>query len=230
MLIAVGLVIVFFKDIRTERSPFVFRPRDITDSLWRVREHPLVLRIMPVYALFMTANVTFYIFVDNYLTSAFGYGVIGGSVAMLVIGVALATSSTFLVKPAQERFGKRQILGASLLTMVVCGPPSCCCPGPISPTFRFSCSISFRRRLPDLARHLFQQCQRGRPGLGDGCDHRRLLSCRRHHVPDRRWADELRHPIALRHRGGDGGAGLPAAAGTWRSGSLRQLTDGPESG
>ena len=38
---------------------------------------------------------------------------------MLVIGAALATSSTFLVKPAQKRFDKRQIVGASLLVMVV---------------------------------------------------------------------------------------------------------------
>lgn len=120
VLIAIALVIVYFHDIRTERTPFVFRPRDITDSLWRVTQHPIVMRIMPVYALFMISNVTFYVFVDNYLTSAFGYGVIGGSVAMLVIGVALATSSTFLVKPVQERFGKRQIIGVSLVTMVIC--------------------------------------------------------------------------------------------------------------
>ena len=121
VLIGIGLVVVFFHDIRTEREPFVFRPRDITDSLWRVTKHPIVMQIMPVYSLFMIANVTFYVFVDNYLTSAFGYGVLGGSIAMLVIGVALATSSTFLVKPAQARFGKRQIVGASLATMAICG-------------------------------------------------------------------------------------------------------------
>ena len=119
VLIAIALVIVFFHDIRLERTPFVFRPRDITDSLWRVTQHPIVMKIMPVYAFFMISNVTFYIFIDNYLTSAFGYGVIGGSAAMLVIGAALATSSTFLVKPAQKRFDKRQIVGVSLLVMMV---------------------------------------------------------------------------------------------------------------
>ena len=120
VLIAIAMVMVFFHDIRTERTPFVFRPRDITDSLWRVTKHPIVMRIMPVYTFFMISNVTFYIFIDNYLTSAFGYGVIGGSVAMLVIGAALATSSTFLVKPVQKRVGKREIMGASLVIMVVC--------------------------------------------------------------------------------------------------------------
>lgn len=120
VLIAIALVLVFFQDIRTERSPFVFRLRDITDSLWRVTQQPLVLRIIPVYALLMISNVTFYIFVDNYLTSAFSYGVIGGSIAMLVIGAALATSSAFLVKPAQKRFNKRTIIGGSLSTMLIC--------------------------------------------------------------------------------------------------------------
>jgi len=119
--IAILLVLIFFHDIRKERVPFVFRPRDITNSLWQVTQHPLVMQIMPVYALFMVSNVTFYVFIDNYLTSAFGYGVVGGSIAMLVIGIALATSSTFLVKPVQARVAKPYIVGASLFTMAVCG-------------------------------------------------------------------------------------------------------------
>lgn len=120
VLIAMSLVVYCFHDMRSNRSPFVFRPGDIFESLYRVTMHPLVMRIMSVYALFMISNVTFYIFIDNYLTSAFGYGVIGGSAAMVVIGVALATSSTFLVKPAQERFGKRQIIGGTMIVMTVC--------------------------------------------------------------------------------------------------------------
>lgn len=121
VLIAIALVTLFYKDTRTERIPFAFRPRDIVDSLVAVRNHPLVLRLMPVYSLFMIANVTFYVFVDNYLTSAFGYGVIGGSVAMVVIGFALAFSSTFLVKPVQERVSKTSIILASMIVMVICG-------------------------------------------------------------------------------------------------------------
>jgi DHA1 family tetracycline resistance protein-like MFS transporter len=120
VVVAIAMVLFLFKDLRLQREPFVFRPFDVFASLWRVGQHPVVLRILPVYSLFMVANVTFYIFIDNYLTSAFDYGVVGGSAAMLVIGVALALSSTFLVKPAQRRFDKRTIVRASLLIMVVC--------------------------------------------------------------------------------------------------------------
>jgi predicted MFS family arabinose efflux permease len=119
VVVAIIMVLLFFKDVRQEREPFVFHPMDIFESLWRVTKHPLVLRIMPAYSCFMVANVTFYIFVDNYLTSAFGYGVVGGSVAMLVIGVALAYSSTFLVAPAQQCFDKRRIIECSFVVMVV---------------------------------------------------------------------------------------------------------------
>jgi DHA1 family tetracycline resistance protein-like MFS transporter len=117
--IAIALVLTFFRDVRQERKPIVFRPAEIFENLWQVTKHPLVLRLMPAYACFMVANVTFYIFIDNYLTSAFGYGVVGGSAVMLVIGFALAFSSTFLVKPAQERFDKTSIVGVTLAVWAV---------------------------------------------------------------------------------------------------------------
>jgi predicted MFS family arabinose efflux permease len=118
VVIAIALVLTFFHDVRQERRPFAFRPAEIFDNLWQVTRHPAVMRLMPGYACFMVANVTFYIFIDNYLTSAFGYGVIGGSAVMLVIGFALAFSSTFLVKPAQERFAKTLIIGVTLAVWV----------------------------------------------------------------------------------------------------------------
>ena len=109
-----------FKDIRTERQDFVFRPRDVIDSLVQITRHPMVMKLMPVYAFFMIANVTFYIFVDNYLTSAFGYGVAGGSAVMMVIGLAVAISGLFLVGPAQQRFARRNILRTTLVNMIAC--------------------------------------------------------------------------------------------------------------
>jgi predicted MFS family arabinose efflux permease len=120
VVLAMILVMVFFRDIRTERSRFVFRPMDVVDSLVKITRHPLVMKIMPVYTLLMIANVIFYIFVDNYLTSAFGYGVLGGSAVMMTIGVAIAISGTFLVKPVLARFEKPRILGATLVVMTAC--------------------------------------------------------------------------------------------------------------
>ncbi len=120
VLFAIFLVILFFKDIKRERQPFVFRPLEIFYLLWRVTEYPLVLRLTAVFLFFHIANVTFYVFVDNYLTSRFGYGTLGGSMVMLTIGVALAFSSTFLVAPVQKRVGKQTIIAINLIVWAAC--------------------------------------------------------------------------------------------------------------
>ena len=121
VVIAMVMVAVYFHDVKRTRETFVFRPYDVIDSLVRIKDHPLIMRLMPVYACVMAANSTFYIFNDNYLTSRFDYGVIGSSAAMLVIGISLAFSSTMLVKPMQSRFDKGQIVQVSLVVMVICG-------------------------------------------------------------------------------------------------------------
>ena len=117
---AMLLVLVYFRDLKIERARFVFRPRDIVDGFLRIAKFPTVMRIMPVYALLMLTNLTIYVFIDNYLTAAFGYGEIGGSAAMVTIGAAIAIAGTFLVKPTQQHFGKQQIVGATLIVMALC--------------------------------------------------------------------------------------------------------------
>ncbi|MEO9774246.1 MFS transporter [Roseibium sp.] len=115
-LVAMAIVLVLFgfrdaRDDQAEREPFVFRPAEIFELMLKIRAYPKVMRLTVVFLLFHIANMSFYIFVDNYLTSRFGYGTLGGSMVMLTIGFALAFSSTFLVVPAQKRFSKEAILG-----------------------------------------------------------------------------------------------------------------------
>lgn len=118
--LAIVLVLVFFQDSRLEREPFVFRPAEIFELMWRIRRYPIVLKLTSVFLFFHITNVTFYVFVDNYLTSRFGYGTLGGSMVMLTIGVALAFSSTFLVVPAQKRFDKQTIIAVNFLVWATC--------------------------------------------------------------------------------------------------------------
>ncbi|MDN3721682.1 MFS transporter [Roseibium salinum] len=91
--IAIALVLFTFREPDegpAERQPFVFRPAEIFELLWQIRKYPKVLRLTMVFFFFHIANMSFYIFVDNYLTSRFDYGTLGGSMVMLTIGVALA--------------------------------------------------------------------------------------------------------------------------------------------
>lgn len=123
-LVAVAIVLVLTafrgeRDGQADRPPFVFRPAEIFELLWQIRKYPEVMRLTAVFVLFHLANMSFYIFVDNYLSSRFGYGTLGGSMVMFTIGVALAVSSTFLVVPAQKRFSKEAILTVTFLVWAV---------------------------------------------------------------------------------------------------------------
>lgn len=119
VVITIILVQLFFRDIREHRETLRIQPKYIFLSLWKIFGHPVVLRLSAVLFFFQFANVTFYVFFDNYLTSRFQIGLFGTSMAMLVLGVALATASLFLVGPAQDRLTTRTIVKAMLGVMVV---------------------------------------------------------------------------------------------------------------
>lgn len=114
------LVQLFFHDVREHKEKLNIRPQDIFLSLWKIFQHPIVLRISLVFFFFQLANVTFYIFFDNYLTSRFEIGLFGTSMAMMVLGAALAISSALLVGPAQKRFTKKTIMIGATCVMIVC--------------------------------------------------------------------------------------------------------------
>jgi len=117
--ITIVLVQIFFHDVREHKEKLRVRPQDVFLSLWRILEYPVVLRISVVFFFFQLANVAFYIFIDNYLTSRFQIGLLGTNAAMLVLGIALATSSSLFVAPMQKRFTKRAIMIGMMCLMIV---------------------------------------------------------------------------------------------------------------
>lgn len=119
VLMTMILVQLTFKDIRQNREPLEFKPLEVFTVLLHVRDRPIVARLCTVYLCFMTANVTFYIFMDNYLTSRFDISLFGSSMAMMVLGIALAGSSTFLVDPVLSRFNKLTVIAAVTAIMGV---------------------------------------------------------------------------------------------------------------
>ena len=151
-LILVALSMVFvalsFHDLRTERQPFRFRAFELVESVLRVRHYPVVMRIAVVLIAFHLANMTFYIFIDNFMASRFDYGTLGTSMVMLTIGAALALSSTFLVVPAHRRFDKKTILAVNFVVwavaalVVIAAPAALLCFLPIF-AFYFVFGISY---------------------------------------------------------------------------------------
>ena len=118
--IAILLVLVFFHEKPVEKKPFVFRPMEIFELFLRIGKYPKVFRLTVVFLFFHIANTSFYVFIDNYMTSRFGYGTLGGSMIMLTIGLSLAFSSTFLVVPAQKRFSRQSIMAMTFVIWSLC--------------------------------------------------------------------------------------------------------------
>ncbi|MGI9402209.1 MAG: MFS transporter, partial [Rhizobiaceae bacterium] len=120
VIVAILLVVFAFSDSHQVREPFVFRPFEVFEIIWRVTKYPLIMRICSVFLFFHIANVTFYIFIENYMTSRFGFETFGNSMVMLVIGFALAFSSTFLVIPTLARFNKQTVILTNLIVWGLC--------------------------------------------------------------------------------------------------------------
>ncbi len=117
--VTIVLVLISFEDVRKTREKYHFAPLEIVTLLLRIFKHPVVSRLSLVFFCFMFANVTFYIFFDNYLTARFGVGLFGTSMGMMVMGLVVAASSSFLVEPAQKRFDKRIVVAACSMVMAV---------------------------------------------------------------------------------------------------------------
>jgi MFS family permease len=113
------LIAVFFRDSRQERAPLRFEPLEIFLVLWRIAERPAILRISLVFFCYMFVLNSFFVFMDNYLTSRFQFGTFMNSVAMMIFGICLALSGAFLVSVFDSRFTRRNIVVAALLVISV---------------------------------------------------------------------------------------------------------------
>lgn len=113
--VTIVLIAVFFREARHERSPLRFEPAEIFLLMWRIGQRPVVLRISLAFFFFMLASNSFVIFMDNYLTGRFQFGVFGNSMAWVAFGAILAVTSSFLVSWFGARFTRGQIVSTAAI-------------------------------------------------------------------------------------------------------------------
>lgn len=127
----IALIVFFFHETRTDRRPpFRFRPFEVFLTLWHAARRPTVLRISAVFFFAQLALFSFYVFMDNYFYSRFGFDTLQNSFTMVVLGVAMGLASAFLVGPVSERFGKRPIVCVCLAIMAASAVLSAVNPSP----------------------------------------------------------------------------------------------------
>jgi len=115
-LIAVTMLLInlFFFDKRQNKRQLRIEPLEIFLVLWRALERPAIRRISLVFFCFMFFLMTFFVFMDNYLTDRFGYGTLMNAMAMVVYGACVAMTGPFLPAFFETRTTKRRIVVATL--------------------------------------------------------------------------------------------------------------------
>lgn len=116
---ALAFVFFWFRDNRRYDAPLRINPVDVFLLLWEVRLFPAILRISVVFFFFELSFLGAYVFLANYFSAAYGMTTAGTSVAMLVLGMALAFASAVLVGPVLARFARWAIIATTQAVIAV---------------------------------------------------------------------------------------------------------------
>ena len=120
MCLAGLLLILFgFKDTKAETIPLDTNPFLLFKLLADAFNRLSVRRVAIAYFPYMLCVLGLYVFVSANLSTRFGYGAIGSSIAMFLMGIGLAASSSILVEPLNVRFSKRMIMFSCMVLFCI---------------------------------------------------------------------------------------------------------------
>ncbi len=113
------LIWIYFRNHRTGKTPFMFKPFEMFTSLWDAARRPVVLKLSLVFFFAQLVLNAFYVFMDNYYFVRFRFDTLQNAIALVVLGAAMAVTSGYLVSPVNQRFKKIPIIYTCLVIMVV---------------------------------------------------------------------------------------------------------------
>ena len=119
VVINIILITVFFHNKRPPDRNLKVQPIEVFLTLYRAAKHPVVMRLSLVFFFGQLALNGFYVFMNDVYTVRFGFGTLQNAIALVILGVAMGLTSTFLVTPVNKRFGKQAIIGAALVVMAI---------------------------------------------------------------------------------------------------------------
>ena len=120
-LIATTMVLVtaFYQDSDQQRRKLEFKPWDVFLVLWRALQHPAILRISLVFFCFMFVLNTFFVFMDDFLATRFGFGTFQTAMAMLAFGLCIGIGSAFLPPYFDTHAAKQSTVFGALVIFIV---------------------------------------------------------------------------------------------------------------
>jgi MFS transporter, DHA1 family, tetracycline resistance protein len=90
---------------------------DVFLTLWEASKRPLVLKISAVFFCSQLALNSFFVFLDDYLESRFGFDTLQNSIVLIIFGIAIAVTGAVIVAPITKHFPKQRIIYGSLFAM-----------------------------------------------------------------------------------------------------------------
>ncbi|MEM7026279.1 MAG: MFS transporter, partial [Pseudomonadota bacterium] len=119
VLLTLIMVMLFYRDTRTERRKIDFGLNEVFLNLWRVRTRPTIVKLAVVFFFFEMGLNSFYIYMDDFAIERFRFDTLQNSMLMAVFGLTMAIASYVLVGPATTRFRKIPTVTGTVLLMAV---------------------------------------------------------------------------------------------------------------
>ena len=113
----IAMIVWFYKEENPQRRKIDFGLSEVFLTLWRASRRPTVFRLSLVMFFIFLGLTSYYIFLNDYLLSRFQFSTLQNSIIMMILGVALAFSSKFLVAPLNKRFNKTRIVSVTVVLM-----------------------------------------------------------------------------------------------------------------
>lgn len=115
----IALIILFYHNVNFERRAIKIGITDVFLNLWHAAKRPIILKLSLVFFCSQLALNSFFVFIDNYLYSRFGFGTFENSMVLIVFGIVMAAPAAFLVGPLDKRFPKKNIVFVTLIIMAL---------------------------------------------------------------------------------------------------------------
>ncbi len=113
------LLITYQDQTKLKKSSYYFKPTEIVTQFYGVFKNKNVLKLSVVFFLMQISFNTFYIFLPVYLYRKYHYDVFMNSLMMLVLGIAMAISTIFLVPLFEKHFKQKQCVIINLSVMAI---------------------------------------------------------------------------------------------------------------
>jgi len=117
VIVNILMIVFYYREEKFERRPVRIRPVEVFLTLWQASKRPTILRLSLVFFFSQLTLNSYYVFMDNYFFSRFGFDTLQNAISLVILGVAMGLASAFLVAPINARYDKIPIICVCLLTM-----------------------------------------------------------------------------------------------------------------